>query len=314
MLWSRSISLTEVHSDADIVVEGEVAYVYSDRIPGLDKRDSDIGVHHLLKDDVKVVTSNHLGRRLWDSMSSYGFWTYRGHTSLKIGDRVRIALLWHQNADFIPVFFPYPGAESVTDLRGDKISMFLTVDNGHILDMPLRYGVIFGQFDPYPDIWYRLFGIFGSVPDTDLSYGVWRQAWPGNPQVTYRPVQHILGLPTPSYHYSVTFGRIAPFQTRPFGRVMVDTLAYTTWPVPSSANNSGRLVFNQDVNWSLNGSGPQSEQYDFVSVMAHEMGHTLGVGHLNSSSSNVMYESISNGETKRTLRSPDINAMTNIYG
>lgn len=60
------------------------------------------------------------------------------------------------------------------------------------------------------------------------------------------------------------------------------------------------MVFSPDANFYLGTATPASNQYDFESVVLHELGHAFGQGH-SSSGIEIMYPSIANGFTKRTL-------------
>jgi len=51
--------------------------------------------------------------------------------------------------------------------------------------------------------------------------------------------------------------------------------------------------------------------FDLESVMLHELGHLLGLGHLDDSST-VMYAYMSQGQTKRTLTNEDINYLKQV--
>ncbi|MDB5225851.1 MAG: hypothetical protein JWN78_44 [Bacteroidota bacterium] len=60
------------------------------------------------------------------------------------------------------------------------------------------------------------------------------------------------------------------------------------------------MVFSPDANFYMGTASPASNQYDFESVILHELGHAFGQGH-SSSGIEIMYPSIANGFTKRTL-------------
>jgi hypothetical protein len=53
-----------------------------------------------------------------------------------------------------------------------------------------------------------------------------------------------------------------------------------------------------------------SAQYDFETVVTHELGHALGLGH-NSDSTSVMYATLNTGSVNRTLTTADLNVADN---
>lgn len=83
-------------------------------------------------------------------------------------------------------------------------------------------------------------------------------------------------------------------------------LAHAFYPYPSGGSYAGQLHFDDDENWSVNGTG-----IDVESVALHEIGHLLGISHSTISTA-VMYPYYSN--IKRELDSDDIEAIWNLYG
>jgi hypothetical protein len=84
------------------------------------------------------------------------------------------------------------------------------------------------------------------------------------------------------------------------------TLAVTFIPPPiNGGTNAGDILLNSNVNWQINSN------YDLMTVVAHEMGHALGLGESTVSQA-VMYGTY-NG-IKQALYSDDICGIQSIYG
>ena len=60
------------------------------------------------------------------------------------------------------------------------------------------------------------------------------------------------------------------------------------------------IVFNIDTNWYFGDGNPPSTLYDFQSVVLHELGHAILLGHVNDYN-DLMYYAIGRGEIKREL-------------
>ena len=83
-------------------------------------------------------------------------------------------------------------------------------------------------------------------------------------------------------------------------------LAHAFYPPPAGGNYAGHLHFDDDENWSINGSG-----IDLITVAAHEIGHLLGIEHSNVSSA-LMYPYYTG--IKRQLDNDDCLAVWDLYG
>jgi hypothetical protein len=70
----------------------------------------------------------------------------------------------------------------------------------------------------------------------------------------------------------------------------------------------GEITLIQGWNWYAGADAGQIglDQYDFQTVVTHELGHALGLGHSEVSSS-VMYATLSSGVTSRALTTQDLN-------
>jgi hypothetical protein len=91
------------------------------------------------------------------------------------------------------------------------------------------------------------------------------------------------------------------------------TLAETTYwySIPSGNITECDCVFNANQTWSTAAVTP-SGQFDVESVMLHEFGHILSLGH--STPPAVMQPSLPDGTQRRTLTTDDINGIKAIYG
>ena len=83
-------------------------------------------------------------------------------------------------------------------------------------------------------------------------------------------------------------------------------LAHAFYPPPAGGNYAGHLHFDDDENWSINGSG-----IDLITVAAHEIGHLLGIEHSNVPSA-LMYPYYTG--IKRQLDNDDCLAVWDLYG
>jgi hypothetical protein len=83
-------------------------------------------------------------------------------------------------------------------------------------------------------------------------------------------------------------------------------LAHAFYPPPSGGSYAGELHFDDNENWTLDGSG-----IDLITVAIHEIGHLLGIAHSNNSSA-IMYPYYFG--LNRNLHTDDILAVIELYG
>jgi hypothetical protein len=78
------------------------------------------------------------------------------------------------------------------------------------------------------------------------------------------------------------------------------------------------IVFDSAEEWTIYGGilcSSQGSGIDVEAVMAHELGHGVGLGHSSSSTALTMYPYYSPGAThQRTLATGDVKGILNIYG
>ena len=103
-------------------------------------------------------------------------------------------------------------------------------------------------------------------------------------------------------------GPAADFQlqtawTSPCGNAADGVLGCTT--------DTGELIVLKGWNWyaGANNATVGTEQYDYQTIVTHELGHSLGLGH-SSNAGSVMYATLSAGVARRTLAVGDIAVET----
>ena len=82
-------------------------------------------------------------------------------------------------------------------------------------------------------------------------------------------------------------------------------MAVTEGPPPSGYTRAGDIQVNTGLSWNL------GKDYDFQTVILHELGHSLGLEHPSDSAS-IMYERYQG--VRRSLDSGDLQGLLEIYG
>jgi hypothetical protein len=77
----------------------------------------------------------------------------------------------------------------------------------------------------------------------------------------------------------------------------------------------GQITLIQGWNWHTGADAGQiaAGQYDFQTILTHELGHALGLGH-SAAATSVMYATLSSGVTSRALATADLNLAETAAG
>src|SRR5262249_54973390 len=123
----------------------------------------------------------------------------------------------------------------------------------------------------------------------------------------------INGLDTLLAPYSVTISEVSDPS---LANVILDngttsaagTAAQGVLGSESASTASSEITILQGWNWYAGSDATAigSDQYDFQTVVTHELGHALGLGH-NTNSSSVMHASLAAGTTRRSMVAADLN-------
>ncbi len=96
-----------------------------------------------------------------------------------------------------------------------------------------------------------------------------------------------------------------------FGRAGSGALA-VTYLQNNSSNRECDMVIGDDIKWRVKG-WPRLTEFDLESVVVHEMGHMLGLGH-SAESEATMYYAVGPGDDRgRTLHQDDIDGICSLY-
>lgn len=174
---------------------------------------------------------------------------------------------------------------------------------------------------------YKLTNETGDIPNGHIQHSALNLAftnWHLAGDIADIKFERVYGT-TPA-DITVSFSKTDPFFTDP------GILAYTYFPNPSLPNHQVISVFNDDprIIWSLTGNpvrcgdllakgmvkgcdNPDNliQTINLTETMTHEMGHGLGLQHINTDFKNVMYFTYHPDDT---LQPEDISAIQKLYG
>ena len=84
-------------------------------------------------------------------------------------------------------------------------------------------------------------------------------------------------------------------------------LSNTLWYVSEMDIQVAPYPFNSNYTWNYSTAAPAANQWDFESVLSHELGHGIGLDHINNPTT-LMFWSLPNGIVRRTISSDEIEA------
>lgn len=186
MMFSYPTSQEDTEARADLVIEGTIAFWYRDIIPGIKSSINVIGEHFLFKETPRIIKASSRGRRIHSIVPTAGFWAYSSQVNCKIGDTIRVSLLWHQNTQGLLTLMPYPSDHSVIDPTNGKSMLCRSLASSPILDMPLRW-IFLDRSDINDPVAFRLSSLGPQTNDATTAFNIWNQAWPNlPPKVTFQ--------------------------------------------------------------------------------------------------------------------------------
>lgn len=290
-MYSRELNLIETEKACDFIIEGRIEYKYVDYFPGLMTKI--MGIHFLFDLSSMKILYQKEGISLASlGLSISGFWGFSvADDVLEINDHV-IA--------YLQIFKNDNGLFVLTPIFGSIHSLINVADKNSFYEK-MRAQRIGKTFKPIPQIWFIAGSLLVPTPfdsyvvDAQTALNVWNKTANIKGRLS-------AGTLNPSYaHYGISLAAL-PDGVLGQAQILPRPIGYRSAP----------LILNSKIAWSPPSLTPSAGQYDMLSVLIHEMGHAMGLGHSDQLSSN-MYPSFSAGTTKRVLQSDEVTAIRSLY-
>ncbi|MGC4004687.1 MAG: matrixin family metalloprotease [Pirellulales bacterium] len=278
---------------SNVVLEGKIAFVYRGYLPGISPPTE--ALFCIFAQSPSKVRGDHLGYAVFESRADIGFWVYENEFVFAPGDTVRVHL-WVVMPDKGTPFLMVPtDSKNAVVNSSDGKSLKLT-SRLKVNDLPVIYAAPdFMDGGPGRDwisLWSRL------IPR-------WSINMPAGGNLPFEVHSHR----SQQAHYAIQFVPSIP-PNEPLGRTNF------------IASRGDRLLIRFNTRYSYSDPDfdgfdetidaftlPTEDEYDFPTLAMHELGHSLGIEHIDSDALNasqyIMYESVDKGVPKRQVTGYD---------
>lgn len=296
--FAKVFNRSEVHALAEMVIQGKVISITDGFVPGTDGQFFGQCYEISTYNVVKAQEKSKIGKTII-------FWTLDKDLTIKIGTEIEASLVFDEAPKDVSkrALMPFPSSkESVIELHSKKTvhSLFLEDVAVKISDLPAYF-----SYQASTAMSYR-------APDIEKAARRWQDA---ASRFTYNIVScNQAEGDCMRSHYLIAHTNYIP------PKISGNSQPLARTDLGASFGSRLLIRFNTSYSWSLGGydaSGesylPEPDEFDFFSVLLHEIGHGIGIGHLPDNPDAVMFPSFPSGETRRVLTIADINSVRALY-
>ena len=306
MCYEELVGLGEdIEQHAQIIIEGTIRFKSTEPSPGQFR--ADVATHWFWDIETANIVKGPLPKdenpEAFNLEMSYflrlGFWTDEfaemGSWSFQEGDEVRACLQISVNEKTV-YLTPLADEAALTNLSASTpssstSSVSLCTNYGLPRDyagngLAIRVGLVSPFYTAYSAEIYSAANQLNRHTDAKISI------WP-----------IFFSTATPG-HYSLGWGRVSSPSS------LGTTLLIRNGKRPGLYSYYPMNI-NINKNWSKPGKPPAGDEYDMVSLLMHEMGHAIGLWHLDSNINNVMHSRQKKG-VQYSLQALDIQCMNQL--